>query len=161
MNLLATRSKPPVHTSAPDDVFGIAQANSDMALQGNYAFIGNFNGFTIYDISNPAAPALVTAVVCPGGQGDLSVYGNLLFMSVEETRAKKDCTLDPGGDQRHAVPRRPDLRHHRTSAHPVQVGGVQTCRGIHTHTLVEGKDSPDTSTSTSPAPRARSARPTT
>ncbi len=143
MNLLATRSKPPVHTSAPDDVFGIAQANSDMALQGNYAFIGNFNGFTIYDISNPAAPALVTAVVCPGGQGDLSVYGNLLFMSVEETRAKKDCTLTPAATNatRFRGVRIFDISN--ISA-PVQVGGVQTCRGSHTHTLVEGKDSPDT-----------------
>ena len=143
MNLLATRSKPPVHTSAPDDVFGIAQANSDMALQGNYAFVGNFNGFTIYDISNPAAPALVTAVVCPGGQGDLSVYGNLLFMSVEETRAKKDCTLTPAATNatRFRGVRIFDISN--ISA-PVQVGGVQTCRGSHTHTLVEGKDSPDT-----------------
>jgi hypothetical protein len=143
MNLLATRSKPPVHTSAPDDVFGIAQANSDMALQGNYAFVGNFNGFTIYDISNPAAPTLVTAVVCPGGQGDLSVYGNLLFMSVEETRAKKDCTLTPAATNatRFRGVRIFDISNINA---PVQVGGVQTCRGSHTHTLVEGKDSPDT-----------------
>ncbi len=69
-----------------------------MAFQGDHAFVGNFNGFQIYDISNPAAPTLQTAVVCPGGQGDVSVYKNLLFMSVEETRAKKDCSLTPPAD---------------------------------------------------------------
>ena len=98
---------------------------------------------TIYDISNPAAPALKTAVVCPGGQGDVSVYGNLLFMSVEETRAKKDCTLDAGGDAEDALPRRPHLRHLEHLTRRVQVGGVQTCRGSHTHTLVRPKNDAD------------------
>ena len=96
MRLLAHANKPAAHAAAATEpVFAIAGANSDMAFQGNYAFVGNFNGFTIYDISNPSAPVEKTVVVCPGGQGDLSVYENLLFMSVEETRAKKDCTLTP------------------------------------------------------------------
>ena len=144
-----------MHTSAPDDVFGIAQANSDMAFQGNYAFVGNFNGFTIYDISNPAAPALVTAVVCPGGQGDLSVYGNLLFMSVEETRAKKDCTLTPAATDATTRFRGVRIFDITNISAPVQVGGVQTCRGSHTHTLVRARTARTRSTSTSPAPRAR------
>src|SRR5262245_5266214 len=92
---LAAHLNKPTGFSNPNNAGDLAFANSDMAFQGNYAFVGNFNGFTIYDISNPAAPVLKTAVVCPGGQGDLSVYGNLLFMSVEETRAKIDCTLTP------------------------------------------------------------------
>ncbi len=69
--------------------------NSDLAFQGDYAFVGGFNGFQVWNIANPAAPVLRSAVVCPGGQGDVSVYGNLLFVSVEETRAKKDCTVTP------------------------------------------------------------------
>ena len=73
---------------------------------------------------------LKTSVVCPGGQGDMSVYGNLLFMSVEETRAKIDCTLTPARYPGDAVPRRPHLRHqqHRD---PAQIAAVQTCRGSH------------------------------
>ena len=77
----------------PGNPGSFAFANSDLAFQGDHAFVGNFNGFNIYNISDPAAPSLRTSVVCPGGQGDLSVYGNLLFMSVEETRAEIDCTL--------------------------------------------------------------------
>ena len=113
--------------------------NSDLAFQGKYAFIGNFNGFQIYDISNPASPALVTTVVCPGGQGEVSVYKNLLFMSAEETRARTDCG-SPG------VPTGDPLRFRGVRvfdisniAAPVQVAAVQTCRGSHTHTLLKSK----------------------
>jgi hypothetical protein len=119
-------------------------ANSDMAFQGNFAFVGSFNGFQIYDISNPAGPTLRSEVRCPGGQGDLSVYRNLLFMSVEEARAKKDCsgTTLPG-----EVPATPETRFRGVRIFdissldmPVQVGQVQTCRGSHTHTLVTDED---------------------
>jgi LVIVD repeat len=94
MDLTAHLNKPPgwFNPANPGD---FAFPNSDLAFQGDHAFVGNFNGFLIYNISNPAAPVLRTAVVCPGGQGDPSVYGNLLFMSVEENRAKKDCSLTP------------------------------------------------------------------
>jgi hypothetical protein len=61
----------------------LAFANSDLAFQGNHLFQGNFYGINIYDISNPGKAALLTSLVCPGGQGDVSVYKNLLFMSVE------------------------------------------------------------------------------
>src|SRR6476646_5698687 len=61
----------------------LAFANSDLAFQGSHLFQGNFYGIGIYDISNPAKTKLLTTLVCPGGQGDVSVYKNLLFMSVE------------------------------------------------------------------------------
>src|SRR6266498_2213539 len=69
----------------------LAFANSDLAFQSNHLFQGNFYGFNIYDISNPAKTTLLTSVVCPGGQGDLSVYKNLLFMSVEMPNGRLDC----------------------------------------------------------------------
>jgi LVIVD repeat len=143
MELRAHLNKPAVHANAATEpVFAISGANSDMAFQGNYAFVGNFNGFTIYDISNPSAPVEKTVVVCPGGQGDLSVYRNLLFMSVEETRAKKDCTLTPAATSatRFRGVRIFDISNIEAPQH---LGGVQTCRGSHTHTLVEGKDDPN------------------
>ena len=111
--------------------------NSDLSLQGNHAFVGNFNGFQIYDISNPADPALVTQVVCPGGQGEVSVYQNLLFMSVEETRGRTDCGAPgvPSGDPlRFRGVRIFDISN---LAAPVQVAAVQTCRGSHTHTILK------------------------
>jgi hypothetical protein len=113
--------------------------NSDLAFEGKHAFVGNFNGFQIYDISNPANPTLVTQVVCPGGQGEVSVYENLLFMSAEETRARTDCG-SPG------VPIGDPLRFRGVRVFdisninaPVQVAAVQTCRGSHTHTLLKSK----------------------
>ena len=69
----------------------LAFANSDFAFQGNHLFQGNFYGVNIYDISNPASARLVTSLVCPGGQGDVSVYKNLLFMSVEMPNGRLDC----------------------------------------------------------------------
>ncbi|WP_084284994.1 LVIVD repeat-containing protein [Solirubrobacter soli] len=138
LDLLAHLNKPPgwFNPANPGD---FAFPNSDIAFQGNYAFFGSFNGFNILDISNPAAPAIKTSVVCPGGQGDVSVYKNLLFMSVEETRAKKDCTLTPAAD---ATTRFRGVRIFDISNidAPVQVGQVQTCRGSHTHTLVRPKN---------------------
>ena len=90
LELLAHQNKPAgFFDPANPGSFGFV--NSDLSFQGDRAYVGNFNGFQIYDISDPDAPAIVTAVVCPGGQGEVSVYGNLLFMSVEETRGRIDC----------------------------------------------------------------------
>jgi hypothetical protein len=69
----------------------LAFANSDLAFQGDHLFQGNFYGVNIFDISNPANAKLLTSLVCPGGQGDVSVYKNLLFMSVEMPNGRLDC----------------------------------------------------------------------
>ena len=112
-------------------------ANSDLAFSGDRMFAGNFNGFNVYVIENPRKPQLVSSVVCPGGQGDMSIHGHLLFMSVEQTRGRVDCGT--GGVQAAASAERfrgirifdvSDVRH------PRQVAAVQTCRGSHTHTLI-------------------------
>ena len=111
--------------------------NSDLAFQGNFAFVGNFNGFQIYDISDPANPTLRTAVVCPGGQGEVSVYGNLLFMSAEESRSRTDCgspAVPSGNPLRFRGVRIFDISNLDS---PQQVATVQTCRGSHTHTLLK------------------------
>ena len=116
---------------------GLDFANSDLAFSGTHMFMGNFHGFQTYDIERSNKPQLIASVVCPGGQGDVSVYGNLLFMSVEQTRGRLDCGL--GGVQLPSSPERfrgvrifdiSDIRK------PRQVAAVQTCRGSHTHTLV-------------------------
>src|SRR5438046_782747 len=70
---------------------GLGFANSDIAFQGNRLFLGNFYGVNIYDISNPAKTSLMTSMICPGGQGDVSVYRNLLFMSDEMANGRVDC----------------------------------------------------------------------
>src|SRR5690606_37774832 len=119
-------------------------ANSDMAFSGNYAFVGNFAGFNIYDVSTPANPVLTTSVICPGGQGDLSVYGNLLFMSVEETRGRIDCGTQ-GADGSVNPDRFRGVRAFDPSVirRPVQVAAVPTCRRSHPPTLVTSENDPD------------------
>lgn len=112
-------------------------ANTDMTFAGNVLVAGNYHGFNAYDISNPASPELLSSVVCPGGQGDVSVIGNLLIMSVEQTRGRLDCGLqgvaDPVSTERFRGIRIFDVSDFTM---PVQVGAVQTCRGSHTHTVV-------------------------
>ncbi len=112
-------------------------ANSDLAFSGNHVFMGSFHGFTTYDIERPGKPKQSASVVCPGGQGDISVHGNLLFMSVEQTRGRIDCGVQgistPVSVERFRGVRIFDITDLNK---PKQVAAVQTCRGSHTHTLV-------------------------
>lgn len=112
-------------------------ANTDLVFAGDVVVAGNYHGFNIYDISDPLAPMLLSSVVCPGGQGDVSIVGNLLIMSVEQTRGRLDCGLEgvaePESLERFRGIRIFDVSDFRL---PQQVGAVQTCRGSHTHTVV-------------------------
>lgn len=135
VRLLANMPKPEGFRDA--QLTGGSVSNTDLAFQGDMAFVGNYRGFNIYDVSDPANPSLKTSVVCPGGQGDISVYQNLLFMSVQETRGRLDCGTQgveaPVSDERFRGVRIFDISDVST---PTQVGAVQTCRGSHTHTVV-------------------------
>ena len=135
----------------------LAFSNSDFAFQGTHLFQGNFYGVNFYDISNPAKTSLITSLVCPGGQGDVSVYRNLLFMSVEMPNGRIDCgtqafpPMPPpaaGHEKERRVPAANPARFRGVRIfdisdirNPKQVAAVQTCRGSHTHTLlVDPKD---------------------
>ncbi len=132
----------------------LAFANSDLAFQGNHLFQGNFYGVNIFDISSPANAKLLTSMVCPGGQGDVSVYKNLLFMSVEMPNGRLDCGTQGFPPEPPPTPEEQKEKKRRLPAaqkdrfrgvrifdisdikNPKQVAAVQTCRGSHTHTLV-------------------------
>lgn len=117
-------------------------ANTDIAFFDNVMVAGNYHGFQIYDIANPSDPQLISAVVCPGGQGDVSVVGDLLIMSVEQTRGRLDCGLE-GIAEDVSTERFRGLRIFDISdlTLPQQVGAVQTCRGSHTHSIVSVDES--------------------
>ena len=125
----STRSSPPG---------GFEQTmNADLAFLGQYAIQGNFNGPVIWDVSNPSNPRLVTAITCPASQNDVSVYRNLLFVSVESNTSTVDCkqmTLDTVDTRRFRGVRIFDISDIRN---PRLVQNVQTCRGSHTHTVLE------------------------
>lgn len=138
--------------------------NSDLAFSGNHLFVGNYNGINFYDIDDPGKVKLRTSLLCPGGQGDVSVYGNLLFMSAEAMNGRIDCGSQgiplpagykapppeppapnaPAGTRARRPPPPPSPDRFRgvrifdisDLAHPKQVATVQSCRGSHTHTLV-------------------------
>jgi hypothetical protein len=117
--------------------------NSDLAFTGQYAIQGNYNGFQVWDISNPRKPVLVTAYLCPASQSDVSVYGNILFVSAEAPSARLDCGTqgvpDTVSHERIRGIRIFDISDIRN---PQYIANVQTCRGSHTHTVVsDPKDS--------------------
>ena len=114
-------------------------SNTDMAFSGNTLVAGNYHGFNVYDLGNQGMPKLISSVVCPGGQGDVSIVGDLLIVSVQETRSRLDCGLQ-GISEDVSAERFRGLRIFDISdlSEPRQVGAVQTCRGSHTHSVVAG-----------------------
>ncbi len=126
-----------VSNTPPHEDF-VGSPNSDLAFTGHYAIQGNYNGFMIWDISDPTQPQLVKEYLCPASQSDVSVYGDLLFVSGEGMEGRLDCGTQ--GVQQAASPDRlrgirifdiSDIRN------PEYIHNVQTCRGSHTHTVLE------------------------
>ena len=116
-------------------------SNTDMAFHKDILVAGNYHGFNIYKLQDDGIPKLHSSIVCPGGQGDVSIIGDLLLMSVEQTRGRVDCGLQ-GISEDVSKDRFRGLRIFDISnlSVPVQVGQVQTCRGSHTHSVVEQDD---------------------
>jgi len=120
---------------APTGFAGVT--NSDLAFRGHYAIQGNYNGFMIWDIANPAQPKLVKSFLCPASQSDVSVYGNLLFVSAEGLAGRADCGSQGVPDTVSTVRVRGIRVFDATDiANPKYITNVQTCRGSHTHTVV-------------------------
>ncbi|MBP6772634.1 MAG: hypothetical protein KA154_06505 [Gemmatimonadaceae bacterium] len=131
MRLVSNTHKP----AQFDTVRGLTFANSDIAFGTHYAYQGNFAGFTIWDITDPAKPVVASVVQCTTSQGDPSIVGNLLFVSAEGAGNRNDC--GSGGVQ--------DPKDHMAGVRifdvsnpkaPKLVKNVQTCKGSHTHTVV-------------------------
>ena len=129
-----------------EDRFGqrgslLSFANTDLAFSGDLMVAGNYHGWNAYRLGDNGVPELLTSVVCPGGQGDVSIVGDLLLMSVQDSRARVDCGLQ-GVAGRVSEERFRGLRIFDISdiANPRQVGQVQTCRGSHTHSVVSADD---------------------
>ena len=123
-------------TPPPDKFLG--STNSDLAFTGKYAIQGNYNGFQVWDISNPSQPTLKTAYFCPASQSDVSVYKNLLFVSGESGSGRLDCGAQ-GVKDTVSKDRLRGIRIFEITdiGNPKYIANVQTCRGSHTHTVLE------------------------
>ncbi len=131
-----------VVSKTPPSTKFVGSTNSDLAFTGNYVIQGSYNGYQIWDITNPAAPTLKIGNYCPASQSDVSVYRNLLFVSAEGNTGRIDCgdqgVKDPVSKDRIKGIRIFDIS---DIAHPKNLANIQTCRGSHTHTvLVDPKD---------------------
>ena len=126
-----------VSATPPPDPF-VGKTNSDLAFSGPYAIQGNYDGIQIWDISDPANPQTVVTYVCPASQSDVSVYENLLFVSGEGFGGRLDCG-EQGIEEAVSHDRLRGIRIFDISdiTAPEYVANVQTCRGSHTHTLLE------------------------
>ena len=123
------------NTPSPSDFQGVT--NSDLAFRDNFVFQGNYNGYTTWDISNPARPVLKKQFLCPASQSDVSVYGNLLFVSAEGLTGRVDCGTQGVQDTvSHERVRGVRIFEATDVGNPKYLANVQTCRGSHTHTVV-------------------------
>ena len=126
-----------VSKTPPSEKF-LGSTNSDLSFTGKYAIQGSYNGFQVWDISNPAKPVLTVGYFCPASQSDVSVYKNLLFVSGEGTSGRLDCGAQGVKDTVSADRLRGIRIFDITDiTAPKYIGNVQTCRGSHTHTVVE------------------------
>ncbi|MDA0671407.1 MAG: hypothetical protein O2991_01855 [Bacteroidetes bacterium] len=124
------------NTPPPKDFVG--SVSSDLAFKGNYVVQGNYNGIIIWDMTNPASPKLVNEYICPASQSDVSVYGDLLFVSGEGLEGRLDCGTE-GVQDRVSDERLRGIRIFDISdvENPEYIANVQTCRGSHTHSVLK------------------------
>ena len=132
-----------VSSTPPAEPF-VGYTNSDLAFSGEYAIQGNYNGVQIWNVENPNEPASVVTHVCPASQSDVSVYRNLLFVSGEGMGGRLDCGTG-GVSEAVSQERLRGIRIFDISdiRNPRYVANVQTCRGSHTHTVLEAPNDPD------------------
>jgi hypothetical protein len=120
--------------SVPKDA--LKGTNSDLAFQGKYAFAGNYDGFRIFDISDPKAPTTVAQVLCPGSQNDISVSGDLLFLSTDSSRSDNSCNSVSQPATEKSSWEGMKIFDISDKRNPQYVAAVETACGSHTHTLV-------------------------
>ncbi|MFI6476941.1 LVIVD repeat-containing protein [Nonomuraea sp. NPDC050663] len=116
-----------------------ARINSDIAFQGDYAYVGNFTGFAIYDIKHPQRPRLVSSVSCPGGQMDVTILGNLLVTSVDDSLSNDSCQAVPQSARIKESWEGLRIFDVSDKANPRYIKSVETNCGSHTHTMVPDK----------------------
>ena len=115
--------------------------NSDLAFKGDLAFAGHYGGFRVIDLSDPGEPVMLADVHCNGPQGDVTVYGDLLFLSVDTPQSTEGCE----GSRNVTATTEGAFEGIRVfdisdPASPQFLKAVRTDCGSHTNTLVPGEN---------------------
>ena len=116
--------------------------NSDLAFWDNIMAVGNYNGFRLFDITNPVSPTLLVDYTCPGPQNDVGLWEQngkmLLFLSIDSPRSTNTCanTGATGGSSNPDAWEGVRILEVTNPASPVEVAAVPTDCGSHTHTIV-------------------------
>jgi hypothetical protein len=124
------------------DADGTYREGSDLAFWGTTAVLGNYGnpgGFRLMDISQPRAPELLGQFVCPGPQADVSIWQELVFLSVDTPQAGPECGAGSAGGAQYVPGQAWEgirIVSIENPAEPVQIATVDTDCGSHTHTLV-------------------------
>jgi hypothetical protein len=126
-----------------DPLSGSDAIGSDLAFTGDYAIQGNYLGFVIYNIKNPKKPKIVSQVFCPGSQNDVSVWGNLVFLSTDSRRTNNSCNSTTVTDTTTPYWEGMKIFDISDKRAPRYVQSVETDCGSHTHTLVPDSQSSD------------------
>ena len=114
---------------------------TDMAFQDDMAFVGNYNGFVVYDVTNPKKPRMVAQVSCPGSQNDVSVSGDLLYLSTDSSRSDDSCRSTPQSATIESSWEGIKIFDISDVSNPRYIKSVETSCGSHTHTLLPGAKS--------------------
>lgn len=119
---------------------------SDLAFKRKFVYAGSYQGPSIWKITKrkPWIKQLGT-LVCNGGQGDVSITGNHLIVSVDSPRAGRSCSPDDTGAATQAQYAAGDVAEGlrivnvKNPRRPRQVKFVDMPCGSHTHTLLPGR----------------------
>jgi hypothetical protein len=66
--------------------------NTDLAFWGKTVIQGRYDGFRVIDIAAPGNPREQAHFMCVSPQGDVGVYGNLVFRSVDSPQVTDRCS---------------------------------------------------------------------
>jgi hypothetical protein len=121
--------------------------NTDLAFWDETVIQGRYDGFRVIDVSSPRRPEELAFFPCVSPQGDVGVYKNLVFRSVDAPQRTDQCTTvsqngSPTGADCAPAPSPCtgfegiqifDIRNLRDIRH---IASVPLDCGSHTHTVV-------------------------
>ena len=116
-----------------------SEDGSDLAFWGRTVILPTYSRLRLVDVTDPLSPRKIGELACPGPQNDVSVWGSLVFMSVDSPRTSSDCGAGAASlAQQEAGTDWEGIRVISIAdpANPTQVAAVRTSCGSHTNTLV-------------------------